>query len=58
MISEVQTRLSGGVEKHLALYRPALDEVFNELSDEEKERCEQLATQWNTDGLPEDVQRG
>ena len=58
MISEVQTRLSGGVEKHLALYRPALDEVFNKLSDKEKEHCKQLATQWNKDGLPEDVQHG
>ena len=58
MISEVQTCLSGGVEKHLALYHPALDEVFKELSDEEKEDCEQLATQWNKDGLPKDVQCG
>lgn len=58
MISEVQTRLSGGTEKILAFYGPALTEVFTGLSAEEKERCEELAIQWNKTDLPEEVQRG
>lgn len=58
LVAEVQTRLSGGTEKHLAVYSAALGEVFTGLSDEEKEHCEQLATVWNAGDLPEDVQRG
>jgi hypothetical protein len=34
-----------------------LSEVFTALSAEEKERCEELAIQWNKAGLPEAVQR-
>lgn len=57
MISKIQTRLSGGEEKLLAFYAPALGQVFTALSEEEKERCEQLANEWNKTELPEEVQR-
>ena len=56
-VSEVQIGMSGGTEKILAHYRPALGEVYEALSPEEKENCKQLAKEWNTAALPEDVQR-
>jgi hypothetical protein len=49
--------MSGGTEKILAHYRPALGEVYDALSPEEKENFKQLAKEWNTAALPEDVQR-
>jgi hypothetical protein len=56
-IAEVQLRLSGGTDKHLACYRPALMEVFNGLSEDDRDHCETLAGQWNNGQLPEDIQR-
>jgi len=49
--------MSGGTEKILAHYRPALGKVYDDLSPDEKENCSQLAKEWNTAPLPEDVQR-
>jgi hypothetical protein len=56
-VSELQLRMSGGGEKNIAHYKPALSEVWGKLSEEEKENCETLAKEWNTTQLPEDVQR-
>ena len=56
-VSDVQIQLSGGGEKNLAQYCPALTEVFDSLSDEERKHCEKLAGEWNHSQLPEDVQQ-
>lgn len=55
-VSEEQLRLSGGGEKNIAHYKPALSTVWGTLSAEDKEECENLAKEWNTTQLPEDVQ--
>lgn len=56
-ISEVQTRLSGGTEKHLGQYGSALGQVFTALSEEEKDECTRMAVEWNKNQIPEEVQR-
>jgi hypothetical protein len=56
-VSEVQICLSGGGEKNIAHYKPALSKVWGKLSAEEKENCEDLSKEWNTTQLLEDVQR-
>ena len=56
-MSEVQIGMSSGTEKILAHYRPALGKVYDDLSPDEKENCSQLAKEWNTAPLPEDVQQ-
>ena len=57
MVSDVQIRLSGGTEKLLGKYRAALTEVFDSLSVDDQQHCEELANEWNHSQLPEDVQR-
>jgi hypothetical protein len=55
-ISDEQKRLSDGGEKDIGKYRPALANVFEELSEAELKKCEVLAVEWNTKPLPEDIQ--
>jgi len=56
-ISDEQKRLSDGVEKDIGKYRAALSNVFEELSEEEVQQCEEAAQEWNTTPLPDEVQR-
>lgn len=56
-VSEVQLRMSGGGEKNIAHYKPALSEVWGSLSPDDQKECENMAKKWNTTPLPEDVQR-
>lgn len=57
-VSEVQCRLSGGGEhKDISQYRPALEEVFGKLSEEERKECDKLSDDWNATAPAEDVQR-
>jgi len=56
-ISDEQKRLSDGGEKDIGKYRAALSNVFDELNEEEKKQCEDVAKEWNTQPLPDDVQR-
>ena len=55
-ISEVQISLSGdGENKDIAYYRPALKKVFTDLSEEDWERCNTLAKEWNAENIPDEV---
>ncbi len=56
-ILDEQKRLSNGGEKDIGKYRAALSNVFDELNEEEKKQCEDVANEWNTQPLPDDVQR-
>ncbi len=56
-ISDEQKRLSDGGEKDIGKYRAALSNVFDELNEEEKKQCKDVANEWNTQPLPDDVQR-
>jgi hypothetical protein len=49
--------LSDGGEKDIGKYRAALANVFDNLSEEEVKRCEEVAIEWNTMPLPDDIQR-
>jgi len=55
-ISEEQKRLSDDGEKDIGKYRPALAIVFEALSTAELKRCEDTAVEWNTKGLPDEIQ--
>ncbi len=56
-ISDEQMRLSEGDGKDIGKYRAALSNVFEELTEEELQQCEESAHEWNTEALPDDVQR-
>jgi hypothetical protein len=56
-ISNEQKRLSNDGEKDISKYRAALSAVFEELSDAEVKHCEETAVQWNTQPLPDEIQR-
>jgi hypothetical protein len=56
-ISAEQIKLSDGGEKDIGKYRPALANVFEQLSEAELKQCEDLAVDWNTKPLPDEVQR-
>ena len=56
-ISDEQKRLSDDGEKDISKYRAALSAVFEELSDAEVKHCEETAVQWNTQPLPDEIQR-
>jgi hypothetical protein len=56
-ISDEQKSLSDGGEKDIGKYRPALTTVFEQLSEAELQQCEDVAVEWNTNGLPDEVQR-
>lgn len=56
-ISEEHKILSDGGEKDIGKYRAALANVFEQLSDDEVKRCEDVAVEWNTKPLPDDIQR-
>ena len=55
-ISEVQKQLSDNGEKVIRNYRATLTNVFDALTEEEVKECEELATEWNTQPLPDYVQ--
>ena len=55
-ISDEQKRLSDGGEKDIGKYRPALSNIFEELSEAELKQCEDLAVEWNSRALPDEVQ--
>jgi hypothetical protein len=56
-ISEEHKILSDGGEKDIRKYHAALANVFEQLSDDEVKRCEDVAVEWNTKPLPDDIQR-
>ena len=56
-ISDEQKRLSDGGEKDIGKYKPALSSVFDALTEAELKQCEDFAEQWNTNPLPDDIQR-
>ena len=49
--------LSNGGEKDIGKYRAALSNVFEALDNEEVKRCEDLALEWNTKPLPDEIQQ-
>ena len=49
--------LSDDGEKDIGKYRAALAKVFNELTAAEVKQCEDLAVEWNTKPLPDEMQR-
>ena len=56
-ISDEQKRLSDDGEKDIGKYRAALANVFDELTEAEVKQCEDLAIEWNTKPLPDEMQR-
>jgi hypothetical protein len=56
-ISDEQKSLSDGGEKEIGKYRAALANIFDNLSEEEVKRCEEVAIEWNTKPLPDEIQR-
>lgn len=50
-------KLSDGGKKDIGKYRPALANIFEQLSEAELKQCEDLAMEWNTKPLPDEVQR-
>ena len=56
-ISDAQKALSDGGEKDIGKYPAALAQVWNELTEAEREWCESDTVQWNAKPLPDDVQR-
>ena len=55
--SAEQKRLSDDGEKDIGKYCPALAIVFEALSTAELKQCEDTAVEWNTKGLPDEIQR-
>ena len=49
-------KLSDG-EKEIRKYHAALSNVFDELNVEELKQCEETAVVWNTQPMPDDMQR-
>ena len=56
-VSEEQKKLSDGGKKDIGKYRAALATVFEQLSEAELKQFEDVAVEWNTKPLPDDVQR-
>jgi len=56
-ISDEHKRLSDGGDKDIGKYRAGLSSVFDELSEDELQQCEEAAERWNTTELPDNVQR-
>ena len=56
-ISDKQIRLSGGVEKDIGKYWAALSTIFEGLTEVEEKQCEDMAEEWNTKPLPDDMQQ-
>ena len=56
-ISDEQKRFSDAGEKDIGKYRAALSNIFEKLSAEEVKQCEETAVKWNTQPLPDEIQR-
>jgi hypothetical protein len=56
-ISKEHKMLSNGGEKDIGKYCATLSNVFEVLDNEEVKRCEDLALEWNTKPLPDEIQR-
>ena len=56
-ISNEQKKLSDDGEKDIGKYRAALSNIFEALNKEELKQCEESAVKWNTEPLPDDIQR-
>ncbi|KAI0244961.1 hypothetical protein BJV78DRAFT_1289978 [Lactifluus subvellereus] len=52
----VKSRLSDDGEKDIRNYHPALTNVFDTLTAEQRKQCKDLAVEWNTKPLPDHVQ--
>ncbi|KIM73061.1 hypothetical protein PILCRDRAFT_15545 [Piloderma croceum F 1598] len=55
-ISTKQRKLSNDGKKDIRKYRPTLAKVFNKLTEAEVKQCEDLAVEWNTKPLPDEMQ--
>jgi hypothetical protein len=49
--------LSNDGEKIIGNYRAALGKVFEDLDEAELKECEDLAVEWNTKPLPDEIQQ-
>lgn len=49
------TDVKPGHKAYLGFYQKAASELMNELSEEDKEKYQALADQWNGEGPPEEV---
>jgi hypothetical protein len=56
-ISDEQCKLSNDGDKAIGKYHAALANVFNELTEAEVKRCEDIAVEWNTKPFPDEMQR-
>jgi hypothetical protein len=56
-ISEEQILLSGGGEKDIGKYHAALTKIFSALNEDDLKKCKALAIEWNTQSIPDNVQR-
>ena len=56
-ISEEQILLSGGGEKDIGKYHAALTKIFSKLEEDNLKKSEGLEIKWNTQSLPNNVQR-
>jgi len=56
-VSDEQKRLSEHGDKAIRTYQTALASVMEALTEAELKRCEDLAVEWNTSALPDEVQR-
>ena len=56
-ISDEQTKLSNDGEKIIGSYRAALGKVFEDLDEVELKECEDLAVEWNTKPLLDEIQQ-
>ena len=56
-VSDEQKKLSDNGEKDIGHYRAALTTVFEALDEDNLKTCKDTAMDWNTNPLPDDVQR-
>jgi hypothetical protein len=51
-----QISLSRGGEKDIGKYHAALTKIFSQLDEDDLKKCKELAIEWNTQSLPDNVQ--
>jgi hypothetical protein len=56
-ISNEEMWLSDGEEKDIGKYQATLSTIFEGLIEVEGKQCEDMAEEWNTKPLPDDMQR-
>jgi hypothetical protein len=56
-VSDEQLKLSDKGEKDIGRYHPTLTTVFDELDEDELKTCTDMAVEWNTKPLLDEIQR-